>query len=49
MVGIRAEAAGALATRRGVPLSELSDERASLEEAHLDLTAGRGQFSASAA
>ncbi|MET9322770.1 ATP-binding cassette domain-containing protein [Streptomyces sp. NPDC003038] len=47
--GIGAEAVGALAAREGVPLLELSDERASLEEAYLDLTADRAQFSSSAA
>lgn len=47
--GIRAEAVGAFAAREGVPLSELSDERASLEQAYLDLTSGRGQFTSTAA
>ncbi|MGW0362814.1 ATP-binding cassette domain-containing protein [Streptomyces sp. NPDC002990] len=47
--GLRAEAVGALAAREGVPMLELSDDRASLEEAYLDLTADRVQFSSSAA
>ncbi|MFF1556745.1 ATP-binding cassette domain-containing protein [Streptomyces sp. NPDC058279] len=47
--GIRAGRIGALAARHGVPLSELSDERASLEQAYLELTAGRAEFSATAA
>ncbi|MFE1876167.1 ATP-binding cassette domain-containing protein [Streptomyces sp. NPDC059496] len=44
--GIRAEQLGTLAAREGVPLLELSDERASLEQAYLDLTADHAQFSA---
>ncbi|MFB7256961.1 ABC transporter ATP-binding protein [Streptomyces nojiriensis] len=44
--GIRAEQLGSLAAREGVPLLELSDERASLEQAYLDLTADHTQFSA---
>ncbi|MFD7786495.1 ABC transporter ATP-binding protein [Streptomyces nojiriensis] len=44
--GIRAEQLGSLAAREGVPLLELSDERASLEQAYLDLTADHAQFSA---
>ncbi|MFD3678374.1 ATP-binding cassette domain-containing protein [Streptomyces sp. NPDC058613] len=47
--GIQAEAVGALAADEGVPLLELSDERASLEQAYLGLTAGRAEFSAGAA
>ncbi|MCF3179202.1 ATP-binding cassette domain-containing protein [Streptomyces polychromogenes] len=47
--GIRAEQLGALAAQEGVPLLELSDERASLEEAYLELTADRTPFSATAA
>ncbi|MCX5156695.1 ATP-binding cassette domain-containing protein [Streptomyces sp. NBC_00291] len=44
--GIRAEQIGSLAAREGVPLLELADERASLEQAYLELTAARAQFSA---
>ncbi|MFB6480546.1 ABC transporter ATP-binding protein [Streptomyces virginiae] len=44
--GIQAERLGALAAREGVPLLELSDERASLEQAYLDLTADHAQFTA---
>ncbi|MFJ8214123.1 ATP-binding cassette domain-containing protein [Streptomyces sp. NPDC096033] len=47
--GIRAEQLGALAAQEGVPLLELCDERASLEEAYLELTADRTPFSATAA
>ncbi|GAA0327744.1 ATP-binding cassette domain-containing protein [Streptomyces polychromogenes] len=47
--GIRAERIGALAAAEGVPLLELSDERASLEEAYLELTADRSPFSAPSA
>ncbi|MGW7435587.1 ABC transporter ATP-binding protein [Streptomyces sp. NPDC054849] len=44
--GIRAERLGGLAAHEGVPLLELSDERASLEKAYLDLTAEHAQFTA---
>ncbi|UQX00099.1 ATP-binding cassette domain-containing protein [Streptomyces sp. RerS4] len=44
--GIRAERLGALAAREGIPVLELADERASLEQAYLDLTAERTTFSA---
>ncbi|MFB6806700.1 ABC transporter ATP-binding protein [Streptomyces sp. NPDC056387] len=44
--GIRAEQLGAMAAREGVPVLELSDERASLEQAYLDLTADHAQFAA---
>ncbi|MFI5831161.1 ABC transporter ATP-binding protein [Streptomyces sp. NPDC051578] len=47
--GIRAESLGAIAARHGVPLLELADERASLEQAYLELTAGHAQFSATPA
>ncbi|MEV6572749.1 ATP-binding cassette domain-containing protein [Streptomyces sp. NPDC051577] len=47
--GIRAEQIGSLAAREGIPLLELTDERASLEQAYLELTAARAQFSASPA
>ncbi|MEU8774802.1 ATP-binding cassette domain-containing protein [Streptomyces sp. NPDC048606] len=42
--GIRAERIGALAAREGIPVLELADERASLEQAYLDLTADRTTF-----
>ncbi|ARE77630.1 MULTISPECIES: ABC transporter ATP-binding protein [unclassified Streptomyces] len=44
--GIQAEQLGGLAAREGVPMLELSDERASLEQAYLDLTADHAQFTA---
>ncbi|MFJ5548840.1 ATP-binding cassette domain-containing protein [Streptomyces sp. NPDC093225] len=44
--GIRAEELGALAAREGVPVLELVDERASLEQAYLDLTAAHTPFAA---
>ncbi|MCX4529081.1 MULTISPECIES: ABC transporter ATP-binding protein [unclassified Streptomyces] len=44
--GIQAEQLGALAAREGIPMLELSDERASLEQAYLDLTADHAQFAA---
>lgn len=44
--GIRAERLGVLAAREGIPMLELVDERASLEEAYLDLTAEHAQFAA---
>ncbi|MFF2196199.1 ATP-binding cassette domain-containing protein [Streptomyces sp. NPDC058157] len=47
--GILAERLGALAAEEGIPLLELSDERTSLEEAYLELTADRTSFSATAA
>lgn len=47
--GIRAERLGALAAEEGIPLLELSDERASLEQAYLELTAEHAPFSAATA
>ncbi|GGZ80911.1 ABC transporter ATP-binding protein [Streptomyces subrutilus] len=47
--GIPAEAVGILAARAGVPMLELSDERASLEQAYLDLTSDRAEFTSPAA
>ncbi|MFG2620870.1 ATP-binding cassette domain-containing protein [Streptomyces sp. NPDC048507] len=47
--GIRAERIGSLAAREGIPVLELTDERASLEQAYLDLTADRTPYSATAA
>ncbi|MFF8609613.1 ABC transporter ATP-binding protein [Streptomyces sp. NPDC015346] len=44
--GIQAEQIGAMAAREGIPMLELSDERASLEQAYLDLTADHTEFSA---
>ncbi|MGW7106897.1 ABC transporter ATP-binding protein [Streptomyces xanthophaeus] len=44
--GIRAEQLGTMAAREGIPMLELTDERASLEQAYLDLTAGHAQFAA---
>ncbi|WCD85157.1 Daunorubicin/doxorubicin resistance ATP-binding protein DrrA [Streptomyces xanthophaeus] len=44
--GIRAEQLGTMAAREGIPMLELADERASLEQAYLDLTAGHAQFTA---
>ncbi|MFG2294273.1 ATP-binding cassette domain-containing protein [Streptomyces sp. NPDC048603] len=44
--GMQAEQIGALAAREGIPMFELSDERASLEQAYLDLTADHGEFAA---
>ncbi|MFE2163822.1 ABC transporter ATP-binding protein [Streptomyces sp. NPDC059447] len=44
--GIQAEQLGILAAREGIPMLELSDERASLEQAYLDLTADHTQFAA---
>ncbi|WP_322871199.1 ABC transporter ATP-binding protein [Streptomyces goshikiensis] len=44
--GIQAERLGPLAAREGIPMLELSDERASLEQAYLDLTANHAQFAA---
>lgn len=44
--GIQAGEIGSLAAREGIPVLELSDERASLEQAYLDLTADHAQFAA---
>ncbi|MET9962653.1 ATP-binding cassette domain-containing protein [Streptomyces sp. NPDC006326] len=44
--GIRAEQLGGMAAREGIPVLELADERASLEQAYLDLTADHAQFAA---
>ncbi|MFJ1865751.1 ATP-binding cassette domain-containing protein [Streptomyces sp. NPDC088097] len=49
VAGVRADSIGALAAREGVPILELSDERASLEEAYLALTADSAPYSAPAA
>ncbi|MET9696673.1 ATP-binding cassette domain-containing protein [Streptomyces sp. NPDC006529] len=42
--GVQAEWIGTLAAREGIPVLELADERASLEEAYLDLTAESTPF-----
>ncbi|MEW1637901.1 ATP-binding cassette domain-containing protein [Streptomyces sp. NPDC093801] len=44
--GIQAERLGRLAAGEGIPVLELADERASLEQAYLDLTAEHAQFAA---
>ncbi|MET9855610.1 ATP-binding cassette domain-containing protein [Streptomyces sp. NPDC006450] len=44
--GIHAEQLGVIAAREGIPMLELIDERASLEQAYLDLTADSAQFAA---
>lgn len=44
--GMQAEQLGAMAAREGIPMLELVDERASLEQAYLALTAGHTQFAA---
>lgn len=44
--GMQAEQLGVIAAREGIPMLELVDERASLEQAYLDLTAGSAQFAA---
>ncbi|MEV3988236.1 ATP-binding cassette domain-containing protein [Streptomyces sp. NPDC049837] len=42
--GAKAEDIGALAAREGIPVQELSDERVSLEQAYLELTATEADF-----
>ncbi|WP_274555604.1 ATP-binding cassette domain-containing protein [Streptomyces spiramyceticus] len=44
--GAKAEDIGATAAREGIPILELSDEQASLEQAYLDLTATDAEFAA---
>jgi ABC-2 type transport system ATP-binding protein len=46
VVGVRAEAVGAIATGVGIPLLELVDEHPSLEQAYLDLTADQTEYAA---
>ncbi|WP_030547030.1 ABC transporter ATP-binding protein [Streptomyces albus] len=46
--GATAEEVGAVAAREGIPVSELIDERASLEQAYLALTADETEFAAAA-
>lgn len=45
--GVTAEAIGTLAADEGIPLLELADERATLEQAYLDLTSDDTPFAAS--
>jgi ABC-2 type transport system ATP-binding protein len=47
--GARAEQIGTLAAREGIPVLELADEHASLEQAYLALTADEAEFTAGAA
>ncbi|MFE9458690.1 ABC transporter ATP-binding protein [Streptomyces californicus] len=47
--GVTAGEIGAVAAAEGIPLLELGDERATLEQAYLDLTAGDTPFAASTA
>ncbi|WP_055558183.1 ABC transporter ATP-binding protein [Streptomyces sp. NBRC 110028] len=44
--GAKAEQIGAMAAREGVTVSELADERASLEQAYFALTADQAEFTA---
>ncbi|MGY3337993.1 ABC-2 type transport system ATP-binding protein [Streptomyces filamentosus] len=46
--GARAEEIGAVTAREGIPVFELADERASLEQAYLALTAEAAEFTAAA-
>ncbi|MGI5400482.1 ABC transporter ATP-binding protein [Streptomyces sp. CA-135486] len=46
--GAKAADIGELAAREGIPILELADEQASLEQAYLDLTAGQTEFAAGA-
>ncbi|MDI9884933.1 ATP-binding cassette domain-containing protein [Streptomyces sp. HNM0645] len=46
--GLRAEDVGTIAAREGIPVLELTDERTSLEQAYLRLTADDAQFVSSA-
>ncbi|MEU1799696.1 ATP-binding cassette domain-containing protein [Streptomyces sp. NPDC019937] len=46
--GAKAEQIGAVAAREGIPVSELADERASLEQAYFALTADQAEFTAAA-
>ncbi|MFF9124067.1 ATP-binding cassette domain-containing protein [Streptomyces sp. NPDC014889] len=47
--GARAEQVGAVAAREGIPILELTDERASLEQAYLALTSDEAEFAAATA
>ncbi|MGW2329767.1 ABC transporter ATP-binding protein [Streptomyces sp. NPDC001700] len=44
--GAKAEEIGAVAAREGIPVFQLADERASLEQAYLALTADEAEFTA---
>ncbi|MGC8923540.1 ABC transporter ATP-binding protein, partial [Streptomyces sp. PG2] len=46
--GTTAEQIGAAAAREGIPVLELTDERASLEQAYLALTVTEAEFAAEA-
>ncbi|WP_445527842.1 ABC transporter ATP-binding protein [Streptomyces cyslabdanicus] len=46
--GAKAEQIGAVAARAGIPVLQLIDERASLEQAYLALTTGEAEFAAAA-
>ncbi|MFB8270622.1 ATP-binding cassette domain-containing protein [Streptomyces sp. NPDC055955] len=48
VAGARAEEIGALAATDGIPVLELADESASLEDAYLALTAGSTEFASAA-
>lgn len=45
--GVKAEEIGAMAAFEGIPILELIDEQATLEQAYLDLTAAETEFAAS--
>ncbi|MEV7404819.1 ATP-binding cassette domain-containing protein [Streptomyces sp. NPDC091267] len=47
--GVKAEQIGAMAAAEGIPVLELIDEQATLEQAYLDLTADAAQFASAAA
>ncbi|MCM2415478.1 ABC transporter ATP-binding protein [Streptomyces sp. RKAG290] len=47
--GVKAEQIGAMAATEGIPVLELIDEQATLEQAYLDLTADAAQFASAAA
>ncbi|MFD5121475.1 ATP-binding cassette domain-containing protein [Streptomyces sp. NPDC058385] len=48
VAGVRAEEIGTLAATDGIPVLELADESASLEDAYLALTAGATEFASAA-
>ncbi|MEV0492333.1 ABC transporter ATP-binding protein [Streptomyces atratus] len=47
--GVRAEEVGAVAASEGIPILELTDEQATLEQAYLDLTSDATEFASAAA
>ncbi|WP_328908861.1 ATP-binding cassette domain-containing protein [Streptomyces sp. NBC_00234] len=47
--GVRAEEIGAIAAFEGIPILELIDEQATLEQAYLDLTAAETEFASAGA